>query len=167
MYIVGFFLSTYKCSKKTMVFHLQHMLLFAMATVFNNAVGIKTNLVRPYISHRYCFPFHPGGNRSSQFHVVFQKSSFSLCSYVCNGLPRQAHLPKVKYSLSAVYEQAIRQNISLCQGVLVLGDHYVHTNRENELLDTVFKAKAENKQNSAALKVHSHVPLKLRQTICV
>ena len=58
------------------------------------------------------------------------KSSFSLCSYVCNGLPRQAHPPKVKYSLSAVYEQAIRQNISLCQSVLVLEDHYIHTNRE-------------------------------------
>ena len=58
------------------------------------------------------------------------KSSFSLCSYVCNGLPGPAHPPKVKYSLSAVYKQAIRQNISLCEGVLVLEDHYIHTNRE-------------------------------------
>ena len=58
------------------------------------------------------------------------KSSFSLCLYVCNGLPGPTHPPKVKFSLSAVYEQAIRQNISLCEGVLVLEDHYIHTNRE-------------------------------------
>ena len=62
----------------------------------------------------------------------------SLCSYVCNALPRQAHPHKVKYSLSAVYEQAIRQNISLCEGVLVLEDHYIHTSRENKALDTEF-----------------------------
>ena len=54
----------------------------------------------------------------------------SLCLYVCNGVPRQAHLPKVKYSLSAHMNkgkangvQAIRQNISLCEDVLVLEDH--------------------------------------------
>ena len=64
--------------------------------------------------------------------------SCSLCSYVCNGLPGPAPLPKVKYSLSAVYEQAIRQNISLCEGVLVLEDHYIHTSRENKALDTEF-----------------------------
>ena len=58
------------------------------------------------------------------------KSSFSICLYVCNGLTGHAHPPKVKYSLSAVYEQAIRQNISLCEGVLVLEDHYIHMNRE-------------------------------------
>ena len=65
------------------------------------------------------------------------KALFSLL-VVCNGLPRQAHPPKVKYSLTAVYEQAIRQNISLCEGVLVLEDHYIHTSRENKALDTEF-----------------------------
>ena len=39
---------------------------------------------------------------------ILSQRPCSLCSYVCNGLPRQAHPPKVKYSLSAVYEQAIR-----------------------------------------------------------
>ena len=62
----------------------------------------------------------------------------SLCLYVCNALPRQAHPPKVKYSLSAVYEQAIRQNISVCEGLLVLEDHYIHTSRENKALDTEY-----------------------------
>ena len=62
----------------------------------------------------------------------------SLCSYVCNGLPRQVHPPKVKYSLSAVYKQAVRQNISLCEGVLVWEDHYIHTSRENKALDTEY-----------------------------
>ena len=62
----------------------------------------------------------------------------SLCLYVCNGLPRQAHPPKVKYSLSAVYEQAIRQNILLCEDVLVLEDHYIHTSKENKALDTEY-----------------------------
>ena len=66
------------------------------------------------------------------------KSSFSVSLHVCNGLPGPAHPPKVKYSLSAVYEQAIRQNISLCEGVLVLEDHYIHTNRESKALDTEF-----------------------------
>ena len=51
---------------------------------------------------------------------VLSQRPCSLCSYVCNGLPRPVHPPKVKYSLYAVYEQAIRQNISLCEGVLVL-----------------------------------------------
>ena len=58
--------------------------------------------------------------------------------YVCNGLPRQAHPPKVKYSLSAVHKQEIRQNISLCEDVLVLEDHYIHTSRENKALDTEY-----------------------------
>ena len=62
----------------------------------------------------------------------------SLCLYVYNGLPRQAHPPKVKYSLSAVYEQAIRQNILLCEDVLVLEDHYIHTSRENKALDSEY-----------------------------
>ena len=68
-----------------------------------------------------------------------------LCSYVCNGLPRQAHPPKVKYSLSAHTNKgkangvrAIRQNISLWEGVLVLEDHYIHMNRENKALDTEY-----------------------------
>ena len=52
------------------------------------------------------------------------KSSFSLCLYVCIGLPGPAHLATVKYSLFAVNEQAIRQNISLWQGVLVLEGQY-------------------------------------------
>ena len=82
------------------------------------------------------------GILSAHMHVlarnIVSPRSCSLCSYVCIGLPRQAHPPKVKYSLSAVYKQAIRQNISLCEGVLVLEDHYVHTSRENKALDTEY-----------------------------
>ena len=115
----------------------------------------------------------------------------SLCSYVCNGLPRQAHPPKVKYSLSGHTNKgkangvgAIRQNISLWEGVLVLEDHYIHMSRENKAFDTEYFwpiqtyiwAKRERRWSSyhlivwedlAALEVHSQVPLKLRQTICV
>ena len=39
---------------------------------------------------------------------------------------------------SAVYEQAIRQNISLCEGVLVLEDHYIYMSRENKALDSEY-----------------------------
>ena len=67
---------------------------------------------------------------------ILSQRPCSLCLYVCNGVPRQAHPPKVKYSLFAVYEQAIRQNISLCEGVLVLEDHYIHTSRENKAFET-------------------------------
>ena len=135
-------------------------------------------LARNILSHRPCF----------------------LCSYVCNGLPRQAHPPKVKYSLSAHMNKgkangvgAIRQNILLWEGVLVLEDHYIHTSRENKACETEYfwpiqtyiRAKRERRwssyhlivwedlvwsslfQNWASLKVHSHVPLKLRQTVCV
>ena len=77
-----------------------------------------------------------------QIHCIGQKYFvlkllFSLCSYVCNGLPGPAHPPKVKYSLRShqihcllpcSYEQ--RENISLWEGVLVLEDHYIHMNRE-------------------------------------
>ena len=65
------------------------------------------------------------------------KSSFSLCLYVCIGLPGPANHPKVKYSLSAHTNkgkangvQAIWENISLWDGLLVLEGQYIHTNRE-------------------------------------
>ena len=76
--------------------------------------------------------------------ILFQ-SSCALCSYVSNGLPRPAHLHKVKYSLRSdqihclfpcLYEQ--RENISLWEGVLVLEDHYIHTSRENKSFKTEY-----------------------------
>ena len=76
---------------------------------------------------------------------ILSPRSCSLCSYVCIGLPRPAHPPKVKYSLSAHMNkgkangvQAIRQNISLCEGVLVLEGQYIHTSRENKTLETEY-----------------------------
>ena len=55
---------------------------------------------------------------------ILSPRPFSLWSYVCIGLPRPAHPPKVKYSLSARTNkgkangvQAIRQNISLWEGM--------------------------------------------------
>ena len=71
--------------------------------------------------------------------------AFSLYLYVCIGLPRPAHPPKVKYFLSAGMNkgkangvQAIRQNISLWEGVLVLEGQYIHTNREKKALETEY-----------------------------
>ena len=76
---------------------------------------------------------------------ILSQRPCSLCSYICNGLPRQAHPPKVKYSLSvhtnkgkANGVQAIRQNISLCEDVLVLEDHYIHMSRENKAFETEY-----------------------------
>ena len=70
---------------------------------------------------------------------------FSLCSYVCIGLPKPAHPPKVKYSLSVGMNkgkangvQAIRQNISLWEGVLVPQGQYRHTSREKKALETEY-----------------------------
>ena len=37
-----------------------------------------------------------------------------------------------------VYKQAIRQNISLWEGVLVLEGQYIHTSRENKTFDTEY-----------------------------
>ena len=44
----------------------------------------------------------------------------------------QHTLPKWNILPLLIYEQAIRQNISLCEGVLVLEDHYIHMSRENK-----------------------------------
>ena len=76
---------------------------------------------------------------------ILSPRPFSLCSYVCVGLPRPAHPPKVKYSLSAHMNkgkangvQPIRQNISLWEGVLVLEGQYIHTSREKKALETEY-----------------------------
>ena len=76
---------------------------------------------------------------------ILSSRSCSLCSYVCIGLPRPAHPPKVKYSLSAHMNkgkanrvQAIRQNISLLEGVLVLEGKCIHMSRENKTLETEY-----------------------------
>ena len=65
------------------------------------------------------------------------KLLFSLF-VVCIGLPNPAHPPKVKYSLSPCDEQAIKQNISLCMGVLVLEVQYIHVSRENKSFETEY-----------------------------
>ena len=82
----------------------------------------------------------------------------SLCSYVClhwpeifcvKGLVLSAHkyvmvfqdqhtLPKWNILSLLVYKQVNRQNISLCEGVLVLEDHYIHMSRENKAFDTEY-----------------------------
>ena len=69
---------------------------------------------------------------------ILSQRPCTVCSYVCNGLPRPAHPPKVKYSLSAVQEQAIRENISLCEVMLVPEDQYIHTSRENKAFETEY-----------------------------
>ena len=50
----------------------------------------------------------------------------------------QQTLPKLNILSLLVYEQAIRKNISLCEGVLVLEDHYIHMSRENKAFDTEY-----------------------------
>ena len=64
---------------------------------------------------------------------ILSQSCCSLCSYVCIGLPRPTHPPKVKYSLSACMSKGkgnrvnlIWENISLWEGVLVLEVQYIH-----------------------------------------
>ena len=90
---------------------------------------------------QFCGCIDMNGILSTHMYVlgrnILSQSSCSLCSYVCIGLPRPAHPPKVKYSL-LVYKQAIRQNISLCEGVLVLEGKYIHTSRENKSFETEY-----------------------------
>ena len=76
--------------------------------------------------------------------ILFQ-SSCSLCSYVCIGLPGPAHPHKVKYSLRSDHIHCLfpcsymrRENISLCEGVLVLEAQYIHTSRENKSFETEY-----------------------------
>ena len=76
---------------------------------------------------------------------ILSQSCYSLCLYVCIGLPRPAHPPKVKYSLSAHMSKGkgngayvIWENISLCEGVLVLEGQYIHTSRESHSFETEY-----------------------------
>ena len=83
---------------------------------------------------------------------------FSLCSHVCMYWPEifclkalvlsvhmyvlafqdQHTLPKWYILSLLVYKQPIRQNISLCEGVLVLEGQYIHTSRENNSFETEY-----------------------------
>ena len=69
---------------------------------------------------------------------ILSQSCCSLCLYACTGLPRPAHVPKVKYSLSAHMNKGkgngfnlIWENISPWEGVLVLEGQYIHMSRES------------------------------------
>ena len=48
----------------------------------------------------------------------------------------QHTIPKWNILSLLIYEQAIRQNISLWEGVLVLEVQYIHTSRENNSFET-------------------------------
>ena len=60
------------------------------------------------------------------------KSSFSLCLYVCIGLPGPAHpsLSEIFSQIAFLYTSRVFQNISLREGVLVLEGQYIHTERK-------------------------------------
>ena len=75
------------------------------------------------------------------------KSSFSLCSYVCIGLPGPADHPKVKYSLSACTNKGnLREYFTLGWSAGPGRPIHTYEQRENELLDTVFKANTSREQ---------------------
>ena len=76
---------------------------------------------------------------------ILSQSSCSLCLYTCSGLPGSAHPHKIKYSLRSDQIHCLfpflckqRENISLWEGVVVLEDHYMHTNRENKSFETEY-----------------------------
>ena len=72
--------------------------------------------------------------------ILFQ-SSCSLCSYVCIGLPRPPHPPKVKYSLSAGIRASNETEYFTLWGCAGPG-RPIHTykQREHQLWDRIFLA---------------------------
>ena len=81
------------------------------------------------------------------------KSSFSLCSYVCIGLPGPADLVTVKYSLRSdqlhwisFFVRAEREYFTLGWSAGPGRPIHTYEQRENELLDTVFKANTSREQ---------------------
>ena len=119
----------------------------------------------------------------------------SVCMCV---LAFQNHHTLLKWNILSllVYEQAIRQNISLWEGVLVMEGQYIHMSRERNSFETEYSwpkhtyihmSKEREKQvdfmpfnceedhvvydlplqNSELLLRHSQRSLKARQTLCV